>query len=371
MISLHISNLEHLALVSGKSHNIKRIYKMSLVKLKVRPLQKSEEKEFRELTIYYIGLWYDDIDESFAQNIIDAHNRGFDPLGYFTKTKTIWVAECNNQMYGFLVGTEKRGGSVKLAPGIIKPEYQKKGIGTQLWRRVEDIYRQKQARKIYNHAPLYRFDLLKWVTTLGLNLEAHLKEHYRKGQDEYVAGKFLNRRIPQYVESIQWKDAEVNYIIRDYEESDVVQLENFILKELPQWCDEIDSSFVKSIIQAERRFKETFRKKGKKIFVIESEGNLIGCCICSPKRGGAVKLAPFLLCSAKANYKMGEEFLSYIKDFFVDEGYRKLYALVPSLDLGSCRTFRRQGFEIEGLLREPYKDGIDNLFFGKMIEVKK
>ena len=26
-----------------------------------------------------------------------------------------------------------------------------------------------------------------------------------------------------------------------------------------------------------------------------------------------------------------------------------------------------KGFEIEGLLREPYKSGVDNVFFGKLI----
>jgi hypothetical protein len=52
---------------------------MSQVKINVRPLLKAEEKEFRELTIYHIGLWYDDIDESFAQHLIDAPNQGFAP----------------------------------------------------------------------------------------------------------------------------------------------------------------------------------------------------------------------------------------------------------------------------------------------------
>jgi hypothetical protein len=73
----------------------------------------------------------------------------------------------------------------------MKPQFQKKGFGTIMWKNVENIYLNKGARKIYNHAPLRRTDLFKWVVTLGLKVEAYLVEQYRPAQDEYVAGKFL------------------------------------------------------------------------------------------------------------------------------------------------------------------------------------
>ena len=341
---------------------------MVMDELRVRPLRKDEESEFEELVIHYIGLWYDDIEESFTQIILEAHKRGYDPLGYFTKNKTIWVAYLKGEMCGFLVGTEKRGRSVKLAPGIVKPEYQRRGIGTKLWKEVEEIYRKKGLRKIYNHAPLYRFDLLKWVTSLGLRLEAHLKEHYRKGQDEYVAGKFINpRKGSPSIKPILWSNHNVQYSIRDYEEEDQKSLEMLILKEMPRFYDEIDKAFVNSIVDAEKRFKETFKRKGKKIFVVTELSKVIGCCVATPKRGGAVKLAPFLFYPEKANYRMAMDLLEHVEEFFKKLGYRKLYAPIPVYDIESCYVFKKQGFEIEGILREPYKPGVDNYFFGKII----
>jgi len=340
---------------------------MDIESLKVRPLKKSEEEEFKELTTYYIAQWYDDIDDSFAQIILDAHKSGFDPLGYFTKNKTIWVAEYDGKMAGFLVGTEKRGGSVKLAPGIMKPEYQRKGLGTKLWQNVEDIYRKKGARKIYNHAPLYRFELLKWVTRLGLSLEGHLHEHYREGQDEYVAGKLLNETVPTKIETQRWSGQHTDHSIRDYRDGDKKQFKKIILQEMLRWYDEIDSSFVESILSARKQFDKTFQKKGKKVFVVEDKGELIGCCVATPKRGGAVKLVPFLFLPEKGTFEAASDLLYELESFFSKSGYRKLYASLPVYDLDSCLAFRNHGFQIEGYIKEPYKTGVDNLFYGKLI----
>ena len=335
---------------------------------RVRVIVEAEIEEFKKLTTHYIGLWYDDIDESFAQIIVDAHKKGFDPIGYFTKNKTIWVLECNGEMYGFLVATEKRGGSVKLAPGIMKPEYQRKKYGTFLWKSVENIYRDKGARKIYNHAPLRRVELLRWVTSMGLNIEGYLKEQYRKGQDEYVAGKFLRETDKILHPIVTFSGNDVPYEIREYNSNNEHLLRELILEEMPRWYNDIDESFFESVLKAEKRFHETYKKKGKKVFVIEGKDHLIGCCIATPKRGGAVKLTPFLTRPNDTTLKMSEGLLIYVEEYFKEMGYRKLYAPVPTLDISCCETFRKCKFEIEGLIKEPYKDSVDNFIFGRIIE---
>lgn len=333
-----------------------------------RKLEKKEEAEFKRLTTHHIGLFYDDIDNSFAQNILNAHNKGFDPIGYWTKNKTIWVAEINNQMAGFLVATEKRGGSVKLLPEVIKPEYQKQGIGTQLWKEVEDIYKKKGYRKVYNDGPLHRVDLLQWVISMGLNLEAHLKEQYRKGQDEYVAGKLLRKSNVVEVPKTEWHGSERPFSIRDYQDSDKEELKYLILREMPKMYNEIDDDFIQSIILAEKRFgKDAFKEKGKKIFVVDSKEEVIGCCIATPKRGGAVKLVPFLIDPEFANNKVADSLLFKVESVLGAYGYRKLYTLLPLPDINSLHIFKKHGFEIEGLIREPYKENVDNLFFGKRL----
>lgn len=41
-------------------------------------------------------------------------------------------------------------------------------------------------------------------------------------------------------------------------------------------------------------FEESFRKKGKKVFVVELKEEIVGIVVATPKRGGAVKLFPIL-----------------------------------------------------------------------------
>jgi ribosomal protein S18 acetylase RimI-like enzyme/N-acetylglutamate synthase-like GNAT family acetyltransferase len=334
--------------------------------LSIRPIQKDEYGEFRKLCLDYIGANYDDIDETFANNILIAHEKGYDPLGYFTKTKSIWVLDREGEMLGFLVATEKRGGSVKFAPGIMKPQFQKKGLGTIMWRNVENIYLNKGARKIYNHAPLRRTDLFKWVVTLGLKVEAYLVEQYRPAQDEYVAGKFLREpkaTLPQITLPEEQKIAP-KITIREYQDGDQQGISTLLLEEMPRWYDEIDQNFVESIITAIPRFEESFRKKGKRVFVVESREEIIAVTVVSPKRGGAVKLVPFTMRPDMNSCEIGERLLRYIQKK-VDA--RKLYALVPTTDLVSVQTFRSLGFRVEGLLREPYKSGVDNIFLGNIL----
>lgn len=340
---------------------------MPMPEMTVRPLVREEADEFQALTTHVIGLWYDDIDDTFARIILDAHFKGHDPLGYFTKSKTIWVAEIDGEMKGFLVGTEKRGGSVKLAPGIMKPGFQGQGLGTLLWREVEGIYAARGARKIYNHAPLYRFELLKWVTSLGLKVEAHLSEHYRRGQDEYVASKLLRGGATTSAPIRRWSGAGANTKVRAFAVEDRPALDDLILGEMAESYGEIDTTFVDSIIDGEVRFGESFREKGKKLFLLDDGHALIGCCVGTPKRGGAVKLVPFLLKPELASPAAADVLLESVGRFFRDLGYRKLYAPIPVTDVDAVATFRRAGFEVEGFLREPYKAGIDNIFFGKPI----
>jgi ribosomal protein S18 acetylase RimI-like enzyme len=337
-------------------------------RLSIRPIKKDECNEFSKLCLEYIGANYDDIDETFAANILAAHEKGFDPLGYFTKTKNIWVLDQDGEMLGFLVATEKRGGSVKFAPGIMKPEFQRKGFGTFMWQNVEKIYCTKGARKIYNHAPLHRMDLFKWVISLGLKMEAHLLEQYRPGQDEYVAGKFLQRpkTTAQYTLPEKGKNGP-KAKIREYQDGDQKAISALLLEEMPRWYDEIDQNFVDSIITAIPRFKESFREKGKRVFVAESRGEIVAVTVATPKRGGAVKLVPFILHHDVSSHELGQQLLQFAQNHLKKSEARKLYTLLPFPDFVSIHTFKSLGFRAEGLIREPYKNGIDNIFLGRIL----
>ncbi|WP_049935133.1 GNAT family N-acetyltransferase [Haloplanus natans] len=332
-----------------------------------REIQESEIPEFKQLAKDEIGKHYADIDDSFAENISRAHRRDRDPYGYFTKTKTIWVGEDGGETVGYIVGTEKRGGCVKISPILVKEPCRQQGYGTALWNKAESHYRDEGHRKLYTHAPLYRDELYKWFSDLGAHLEAILREQYDTGQDEFIMGKMLDNpeqgNIPVENGFMTTDiDFEVSELIPDYESG----FRSLILGEMTRWYGEIDDEFVTGIIDAQERIDEGYRKKGKVVYIVATDEEICGCCVATPKRGGSVKLVP-LLFGNNGTAEMVKELLQRIYEDF-KETHRKLYIMLPHLQTELLKLLRGEGFQVEGFLREPYKPGIDNIFLGKFIK---
>lgn len=336
------------------------------MKLTFREIQEDEIPEFKRLAINEIGKHYADIDDSFAENIVRAHRKDRDPYGYFTKTKTIWAGEDGGETVGYIVGTEKRGGSVKISPILVKEPRRQQGYGSELWRRAESHYEDEGHRKLYTHAPLYRDELYKWFSDLGAHLEAVLREQYDRGQDEFIMGKMLNNPTPENLPAengltLTEVDFEVSELVPDYEPS----FRDLILTEMTQWYDEIDDKFVTGIIDAQERMDEGYKKKGKTVYVVVRDSEVCGCCVATPKRGGSVKLVP-LLFRDNGTAEMAKRLLQDIHKDFKDT-HRKFYIMLPHLQTELLNLLREEGFQVEGFLRDPYKPGIDNIFLGKFI----
>jgi GNAT superfamily N-acetyltransferase len=332
-----------------------------------REVREDEIPEFKRLAINEIGKHYADIEDSFADNIVRAHRKERDPYGYFTKTKTIWAGEDGGDTVGYIVGTEKRGGSIKISPILIKESYRQQGYGSGLWKRAESQYRNEGHRKLYTHAPLYRDELYKWFSDLGAHLEAILREQYDSGQDEFIMGKMLNNPTPRSLPvengfTATDVDFEISELVPDYE----ADFRNLILDEMNRWYGEIDGEFVTGIIDAQKRIDEGFKKKGKRVYVAITDDEVRGCCVATPKRGGSVKLVP-LLFKNNGTREMAKGLLRRIQNDFEDT-HRKLYIMLPHLQTDLLSLLRGEGFQIEGFLRDPYKPGIDNIFLGKFIQ---
>ena len=340
--------------------------------LVIREMKRKETNEFRELALSVIGVYYDDIDESFADNIIRAHEKGFDPLGYFTRKKMVWVLERKGETLGYLVATEKRGKSVKFLPQFTKDPYRHKGFGSIMWLALERKYRDMGFRKVYNHLPANRFDLLEYVLKLGLKVEAHLSEQYRPGQDEFVVGKFLR---PHNSKQIIIQDipkqihGTFSIEIKELKDTDPKEFSAFLLERLPRYYDEIDQSFVDSILAAEDRFDMSYMAKGKKTFIIENGGEIVGFCVTVPKRGGAVKISPFTVEHRFLSDTLARKIVGHIIEFYREKGIsiRKLYSLIPYSENILVENLKSVGFAVEGLIREPYKPGVDNIFLGRLV----
>jgi len=315
--------------------------------LSVRSLQKAESEYFANLVVWFISKGYDDIDASFPARILEAHFRGYDPFGYFTVRKTVLALDGPRALMGFVVAAEKRGGSVKFGPTIIDPKHQRGGLAGRLWELVEDIYRDKGKRKVYGTWPAWRVDVLKFASRMEWEIEALLREQYRPGQDEFVAGKFLLPSSPPLTTVQTWegegKTRDASF--RLLKASDEAEFSDLMLSEMSKFYSEIDRHFVESILEATHRFSHGYDEKGKVVFIAESiRGGIIGCAIATPKRGGSVKLAPVIMKPLLTSIDIHVAFLEYIHSFFRERNHRKLYSLIPIADIDTVRATRQAGY---------------------------
>jgi GNAT superfamily N-acetyltransferase len=322
---------------------------------------------FLRETTSVIGALYDEITPEFAKNLIEIDRQGEDPNGYFSLGKEVWVAReaSTAEILGFEVITRKRGGSIKLGPTLVLPKAQGRHLAVRMINRLIHEYALVGARKVYVTAPLVK-DALSIIDfrDLQLRLEAILKSQYREGSWERVAGRVLRPApaggiTPQL--SIAPNTVAGVHITTGIDPGAETVFQQFLLASMIDEYDDIDESFTRAVANAaERGFRAPYEKKGKIIFCVWSSGQLIGAAICSPKRGGAIKIAPLLIAPPYRSNGILTLLLDTIAGTFRAHEKRKLFLLVPisSWWLVSL-SLQLPHFYIEGVLREPYKPAID------------
>lgn len=286
----------------------------------------------------------------------ESHLTMRESFGYFSLAKKIWKGiDSNGHALGFTVATEKRGGSVKFGPTLILSGKRNLGIGSQLRRLVEDIYQANGFRKAYSTTNLSNRAGLMYLLKIGYKVELHLQNHFEIGKDELVLSRFL-------------KSSQPKPISQTTTSSDSMPAD-LTFEERRMWSDiendfDIDATYVNSIrnnLREELCFTEgAFKNKLGKLFVSPCR-NCIALAI--PKRGGCVKLFPIVL-SGSSNVDTG-----LITDVcrYSGSAIHKLYTLVPARRTGKIRMLKAIGFFAEGLIREPYKRGVDVIHMSFML----
>lgn len=333
--------------------------------LNFRPLQPGEEEYFRELFLDSpVPNTYDDISEEFIDQIIESHNKSEDPYGYFTKKKKVYTLLENKDIIGFTTTTWKRGNSVKYGPTMIKEEKQGEGKGPKLRKLIDSRLEYEGVRKSYSTIPDNAPNAYKYLIRSNYHIEAHMRKQYHDQHNELVFGKVLNSssaNLPPSPDREEISDLEFETSSSDFDD-----LHGFILEQAEPWYDEIDSDFVDAVIRAENRGIEAdFSKKGKRIFIGHTSGKIRCLSIATLKRGGGVKISPVFSDVIGSGFKRYWESLE--EDVMGIDGVRKLYTHIPILDSQLACFFRKNEYVPEGTLREPYKDGIDMIFYGKMV----
>lgn len=320
-----------------------------------------------------VPQYYEDSEESYCNLWWESYFSNRNEVGFFSLKKEVLVFDKRNIPIGFVVLTYKRGGSVKVSPLIL--ERNRKDL-EEAFSLIQDHVRSKNGRKIYFDIPSSRWHLFSLLDSLKIKIEAHLERQYSADYDCIVGGLFCNPTAPTLIAPPLNFDLDTELPKAEtwlpLEERYRTQLNYFIKRFLSCFYDDLDESFASSIYRGMLHTENMFEEKGKYAYIkmAENTKNIVSLCVLTPKRGGALKLGPLqFACDVDSSEYICESLLSLITiaKQIPNSRIRKLYTLIPILDKNLHAPLQNVGFKPEGVLREPYKTGVDFIVYGLFI----
>ena len=317
---------------------------------------------------------YDEISIAFAKSLLKIDKKGFDEFGFFTLGKDIWIifdksSEC---LLGYEVITRKRGGCIKLGPTYIKPYARGKRYAVKAIDGLSNVYKNMGARKIYVTAPLsHNATAVLDFQYLALNLEAILYNHYSTKSSERISGRFIGQHEDRINISPRVKYGSNklhSVLVNCLGDNSIEDFTEFVVQNMHRDYDDIDNNFVNSILKGvDRGIDSAYEKKGKLLVSAFSEASLEGVAIITLKRGGVMKVIPFLLKDDYVSYENVKRILSVIENCAEKYNRRKITFFISARDVNITNILSSNQYMCEGVIREPYKKGIDMVILSKFL----
>lgn len=331
------------------------------LKIDTRP-SAEEQALFRNLLVSELPTFYDEVDTTFPDMILDSAGREKDPCGYFTKAKRLYVGRLGESPQVFTVATFKRGGSVKLGPTVAVPTARRRGLATVFRRRVEGlICAESGVRKLYLTITASNSRTILFNLNLGYQLEGVLRDQYRDGSAELVLGRMVRPGTGEHPRPLRVPGGDGTPIAVGLDAVDIDELADFLLPRMRGSFDDIDGSFAAAIIEALAPERQRYERKGKLLLVARRRGAISGVAVLVPKRGGSTKVSPLLADDAGTLRVL----IDSACDLSVDHGRRRLYAIVPRHHCDVVRLLEERGFTVEARLREAYHRDVDVAVLGR------
>lgn len=330
---------------------------------------------FIEKVTTSIEQYYDEITPDFARNLLNIEIEGRDPNGFFTMGKDIWVAISNddNRIIGFEVITRKRGGSIKLGPTYMEKDIRNHGYASEMIDGLIGVYKSCGFRKIYVTAPLsHKSTAVLDYCKLKFKLEAILCKHYAVNSSDRVCGLVFDNAASEKSLCLRIDSGErlITQYSRDLEKSiDVALFSTFIIQNMKEYFSDIDKNFVKSILNGiQTGICNQYEKKGKCVIFGWHNEQLVATVVATKKRGGVLKIVPFLIEDEYVNRINVSQILKEIDKVVKENSRKKITIFIPVTDIVVSNLISENGYVAEGILREPYKREIDVIVFSKFIQ---
>lgn len=352
---------------------LKQVKGNSIVIKRLRDYPEYTEKFERSIT-KAIGKEYDEISASFAQNLVKIDRMGFDEYGFFTLGKDVWIIfdkdeEC---LLGYEVITRKRGGCIKLGPTYIEPSQRGKGYAIQAIRELINVYKDLGVRKVYVTAPLGNQGTVSLdFQHLSFKLEALLHKHYSDKGSERVCGKFIVERredIP-LIPRIHYGTRKFDRIlINDFGNYSPKKFSDFIVRNMSIDYDDIDKSFVNGLCNSMNvGLDASYERKGKLLINSFSNTSLESVAVITLKRGGVMKVNPLIITDDFLSLENIVCILEIIEKKAIEYQRRKITFLISVRDLIVVNVLSYNQYICEGVIREPYKSGVDMLVLSRFL----
>lgn len=335
--------------------------------LRLERIQDADRGKFIQLVQKHISGSYLETGAQYARKLLEIDSSPFDREGVFTRRKRIFSIVYRGHRCGFLVITEKLGGSIKTGPVILERDYRKRGLGKRLRELIHKYMKKAGFRKVYATVPAKNHSAISYLTSSSYRLEAHLRHHYHDEHDELVLGYLLEETVSVDRANHRQLEATTHHQMLRSKSEDVFE---FLQLEFSRAYCHVGPEWVQRQLAEAIRF---LPKQGggafktRRVYLASGFAGLLLVALVVFKRGGSVKI---VVLTRTADRISISKFLEYLEQSLRKSRHqqvRKLYAHVPLFEHDMIASFYCRGYTVEGILEKPYNGYTDMLAFGKEV----
>lgn len=337
-------------LVNSLQEALQRSFRVKKVK------SKNDLFPFRQLIMDTVGSSYQDIDEDFLQQNLDAPQE--DGASFSTSEKRVLAIYADSFVVGYTVVTVKKTKCFKTGPTVLVNSFRGMGIGSLIRKEVEKYASKLGAIKLYCTCPIDRPSIISYLLNSGMQMEAVLNKHLSSLRDELVFGKILHIPTIRPASITKFKSPDENAItIIQFSTHEKKQehLTSFLLKYSPDCYFTLSSSDVASILEGVSNYERGERQYSSKPRLIYMAGNrgrsLLAVAVLTLKRSGMVKINMFL---RGDDHRIADKLVDFV---LKQVSARRFYLSLPVSFSGTALACVRLGFRFEGVLRTPFGGG--------------
>ena len=333
-------------------------------RLAVRPIAHGNKERFAQEIRETVRRSYDDIDEDFIGQVVDPEI-GVD-AAFSTLRKHIVEVRLGDQVIGFSALTEKAHGSWKTGPTILLPDFRGLMLGGVLRRKIEMFCKSRGAVAVYCTCASNSAPVVAYLLNSGMQIQARLRRHLGADRDELVFAKRFGRLKPtscrRRVVHAPWS-GKLKLVRVSSTSRLLTPATKFMSKEMARWYFRPQHAFggaVKSGLENAESGSTRYSSKNKELYCLHGRGGAVfGAILATVKRSRMVKLNVFW--TALDTVSMRRLLAAVLRRA---RTARRIYLTVPADEGKALDVLLGRGFQIEGVLTNPFETGVDHLCLG-------